>query len=472
MNIEIRLDDKERIILSYLYDDYFAGSDIQTDFIKIAPVVSLEGDTLYTRLSILTEKGLTTFISQSGCQITTVGILLVESHSNNFNAKVVETLRFREKVIRKIANKLNRDNLYSTVTIEEIEFEDKSDKERFSPHWTFMRGAGLLNNESTGGILEATYKFWEYYDDMTNTSKNDIKSPYRYDIFIVHADEDKDFTEAFGKQIQKIFNIPSDRIFTASDSKSIPLGEQWYSYIVDAHKFSKIGIVLLTPNSVSRPWVNFEVGGFVLRNTSSPISICCCKETVDKIEFPISGLQYRKLYDKSDREAIIEKLAKLLECPKPTYNDSEFEQIISNIRLLPPKINHEVLVRAWIGDRPTHVSPSFNKNDYYWMEITNKSTTPLHIESAGIIDCNGYILFLKDIFENHINELGIKLPTEIEYSKPFRIPIPIHRIMISFIPKYGGDVPESFCGFFLDGFGDKHQTQEMNTIEVGNKLKK
>ncbi|MFH0920812.1 MAG: toll/interleukin-1 receptor domain-containing protein [Fibrobacterota bacterium] len=220
-----------------------------------------------------------------------------------------------------------------------------------------------------------------YFDELGKNSKVAKTPSPKHDIFIVHADEDKAFTEAISKQLQKIFNIPDNRIFAASDSRSIPSGKQWYGHIVEAHKSSKTGIVLLTPNSIDRLWVNFEVGGFVLRDAHPPISICCSRETEEKIAFPISGLQYRKFFEKDDRNAIIGEIAALLGCPKPTFDDTELENTLGLIRHS-LKSSHEIEI---LLNSPQPVPPFYtqvmNSNFIFLsVRINNKTDTRLSVE--------------------------------------------------------------------------------------------
>jgi hypothetical protein len=81
----------------------------------------------------------------------------------------------------------------------------------------------------------------------------------REGVFISHiADEGpvaialKDFLrEAFADNL---------KVFVSSDYESITSGEEWFRAIVEAIKSARIVLVLLSPMSVNRRWINFESG--------------------------------------------------------------------------------------------------------------------------------------------------------------------------------------------------------------------
>jgi len=361
-----------------LYNDYFTDIGIETPFNEFASLANIELNVLYSKLKVLTDKSVIVFLHQSACKITPLGIRIIEENNDKFKANVDATKQLRNSIIKKIAEKLNRNEPYSSIHYQEIVFDKESDRIAFQSHWLYLRDVDLLDTESANGFLQATHHFWEYYDDIT--SPFSASSAYRYDIFLVHAAEDQEFTDAISKQFQNIFGLKPDRVFAASNSKSIRSGNPWYSHIVEAHKSSKVGVVLLTHNSAKRPWVNFEVGGFVLRNNNPPISICCCKDALDKIEFPISGLQFKKLYEKNDRDAIIEELSVALDLPKLTYSDEAFVGTIDKIRSASFSENEVDIMLDSSG--PSFYTQLMHSNfTFIALRINNKTNIQLEIEN-------------------------------------------------------------------------------------------
>src|SRR5690349_13398968 len=77
-------------------------------------------------------------------------------------------------------------------------------------------------------------------------------------VFISHFTAEKKIAASFQNFFRDAF--PSVDVFRSSDAESIPTGEGQYRTIIDALTSSEVMIVLLSPDSVRRPWVPFETG--------------------------------------------------------------------------------------------------------------------------------------------------------------------------------------------------------------------
>ena len=96
-----------------------------------------------------------------------------------------------------------------------------------------------------------------------------------YRIFISHAKSDERIAIALKNLIELLFHERVD-IFVSSDEKSIPLGKQWFDIITSALNQADSVLILCSPESVKRPWINFELGGaYFLGKDIIPI---CIKE--------------------------------------------------------------------------------------------------------------------------------------------------------------------------------------------------
>ena len=84
------------------------------------------------------------------------------------------------------------------------------------------------------------------------------------EIFLSHVSTEGLLALVLKEWIQAIFD---DRIkvFVSSDIKNIAAGDMWLGDIRKALERSKLLIILCSPNSVTRPWVNFEAGCAWLR---------------------------------------------------------------------------------------------------------------------------------------------------------------------------------------------------------------
>jgi TIR domain len=76
-------------------------------------------------------------------------------------------------------------------------------------------------------------------------------------VFISHITEEKPIAIAFKDLIETSFLGMID-VFVSSDENSISTGQRWLDNITTALKECSIEIILCSPKSVSRPWINFE----------------------------------------------------------------------------------------------------------------------------------------------------------------------------------------------------------------------
>lgn len=80
-------------------------------------------------------------------------------------------------------------------------------------------------------------------------------------IFLSHFSQEATVAFALKTTLEKAFLGMVD-VFVSSDGKSIPKGKNFMDTIKTAIEQSVYGLVLLSPDSVARPWVNIEFGAF------------------------------------------------------------------------------------------------------------------------------------------------------------------------------------------------------------------
>jgi hypothetical protein len=76
------------------------------------------------------------------------------------------------------------------------------------------------------------------------------------DIFISHIHEEAIAAEGVRRYLAD-FDLDA---FLSSENWELRLGERWFDRITDELKAANIVILMLSPNSVARPWINFEAG--------------------------------------------------------------------------------------------------------------------------------------------------------------------------------------------------------------------
>ncbi len=108
-------------------------------------------------------------------------------------------------------------------------------------------------------------------------------------IFISHIAEEKELAQALKDLVLATFLGMVD-VFVASDPTSIKAGQKWLDEITHALKLCKIEIILASPHSIRRPWINFEAGCGWIRNISV-IPLCHSGMDHSKLPPPLSSLQ-------------------------------------------------------------------------------------------------------------------------------------------------------------------------------------
>jgi hypothetical protein len=77
--------------------------------------------------------------------------------------------------------------------------------------------------------------------------------------FVSHVSEEADVAARIKAALSRDFLGLLD-VFVSSDTESIAAGEEWLRSIEKALQESALLIVLCSPASVGRPWINFEAG--------------------------------------------------------------------------------------------------------------------------------------------------------------------------------------------------------------------
>ncbi len=108
-------------------------------------------------------------------------------------------------------------------------------------------------------------------------------------IFISHISEEQPLATVIKKWLDVAFPEKLD-VFVSSDPDDISAGEDWLKKIRDAMNCSDLLIILYSPQSTFRPWINFEAGcGWIKEIPIIPI--CHSGLKFSEIEAPISNFQ-------------------------------------------------------------------------------------------------------------------------------------------------------------------------------------
>jgi hypothetical protein len=108
-------------------------------------------------------------------------------------------------------------------------------------------------------------------------------------VFISYIHEDVEVAQALQRFIQVKLGDMQD-VFLSADPWMIYAGEDWLRKITSELRSAKVVVLLLTPTSVQRPWVNFEAGGAWLAG-KPVIPVCFGGLTPATLPKPYSSLQ-------------------------------------------------------------------------------------------------------------------------------------------------------------------------------------
>ncbi|MEX1368493.1 MAG: DnaB-like helicase C-terminal domain-containing protein [Nannocystaceae bacterium] len=141
-------------------------------------------------------------------------------------------------------------------------------------------------------------------------------------VFISHITEEKELAQAFKAMVEHAF-LGLIEVFVSSDAESISMGEHWLETVRKALKRCKVEIVVCSPISVTRPWIQFEAGAGWIRDISV-IPLCHSGMTPSRLPIPLNMLQGATTTDVKDIERVLHKLAKVLGSETPAVDIAGF----------------------------------------------------------------------------------------------------------------------------------------------------
>ncbi len=146
-------------------------------------------------------------------------------------------------------------------------------------------------------------------------------------VFISHITQEKEVAIAFKELIEQSF-LGMLEVFVSSDEDSIQMGQKWLNQISDGLKKCSIEIVLCSPKSITRPWINFEAGAGWVRDIPV-IPLCHSGIEPSKLPMPLNLLQAAKANEISSLKLIFPVLASAINAKVPNVDFSKFIEIVN-----------------------------------------------------------------------------------------------------------------------------------------------
>jgi hypothetical protein len=134
-------------------------------------------------------------------------------------------------------------------------------------------------------------------------------------VFISHITAERELAMLLKEKIEKHF-LGLVNVFVSSDQVSIEAGASWLETLRAALKTADLQVVLCSPASIGRPWVNFEAGAAWLQGVPV-VPLCHSGLDPDHLPMPLATLQGGKVSDPDTFVRVYTKIAKLVPCEVP-----------------------------------------------------------------------------------------------------------------------------------------------------------
>lgn len=141
-------------------------------------------------------------------------------------------------------------------------------------------------------------------------------------LFISHITEEKELALSFKNLVETNF-LGMLEVFVSSDENSISMGQKWLNNITDGLKKCAIEIVICSPKSIQRPWINFEAGAGWVRDIPV-IPLCHSGMEPSQLPMPLNLLQAAKANEVSSLKLVFPVLAKALGANNPATDFTDF----------------------------------------------------------------------------------------------------------------------------------------------------
>jgi len=140
--------------------------------------------------------------------------------------------------------------------------------------------------------------------------------------FISHITEEGEIARHLKELVERKF-LRSVEVFVSSHEQNIRLGDEWLAAIKNSITNCGLAIIICSPVSVTRPWVNFEAGAGWVRGIPV-IPLCHSGMTPGQLPVPLNTLQAGLLGNLADIQKLFTRLAELADIDAPIAGDTEF----------------------------------------------------------------------------------------------------------------------------------------------------
>jgi hypothetical protein len=174
------------------------------------------------------------------------------------------------------------------------------------------------------------------------------KAPSKPIVFISHISEEREIANALKKLIEDQYGGMVE-VFVSTSPESIQPGQKWLDRINDALTACKLEIIIASPTSLRRPWVNFEAGAGWVREIPV-IPICHSGMTFSKLPKPLDSFQAAIATDETTMNQIFTPIANAIGGRVPDQIDfTDFIQVVKSFEALTTQNESMAAVSGELG---------------------------------------------------------------------------------------------------------------------------
>lgn len=150
-------------------------------------------------------------------------------------------------------------------------------------------------------------------------------------VFISHIHEEREIANEFKKLIEDSFLGMID-VFVSSNEQNIEMGQRWLDNITGALKQASVEILLCSPKSVERPWINFEAGAGWIKDIPV-IPLCHSGMSPSQLPVPLNMLQAAKASETSSLKLVFPVLANAIGSATPNVDFTNFVESVRKFEI-------------------------------------------------------------------------------------------------------------------------------------------
>ena len=126
-------------------------------------------------------------------------------------------------------------------------------------------------------------------------------------LFLSHITEEAPVAKVLKEWIESTFPGHLE-VFASTNPSDNPIGTKWIQTVHSALRDSELLILIGSPASISRPWINFEAGAAWIRDIDI-ITLCHSGLATGSLPPPLSEFQSVSISDTSVTERLFKRFA-------------------------------------------------------------------------------------------------------------------------------------------------------------------